>query len=165
MRKTLLTTVMLATLLAGATGSPIAVAQGSTDAELELFEHKMQRHHERKKFQIMRALSALDLSDDQKATIKSIRDSNQATAEANRETGKALRQQIRQALQEEVVDEAGVKVLVAQAAELRAEQMIRMAHVKKQILATLTDAQKVKLEKMKQRRIAKMKRWQEENEF
>ena len=162
MKKQLLTLAMLGSLLAGA---PAAIAQNSGDDELDLFEHKMQRHHERKRFQMMRALSALDLSDEQKANIKSIKESHQATAKANRETARSLRQQIRQALKAEVIDEATVKVLVAQAAELRAEQMIKRETIKKQVLASLTDAQKAKLEKMKQKRIAKMKRWQEENEF
>lgn len=162
MKKSLLTFALLGTLF---TAAPAAMAQGSGDPELDLFEHKMQRHHERKRFQIMRALSALDLSDEQKASIKSIKESNQATAEASREQGRSIRKQVRQALKDDVIDETNVKVLVAQAAELRAEQMIRLANVKKQIFATLTDEQKAKLEKMKQKRIAKMKRRYEDSEF
>lgn len=92
----------------------------------------------------------LDLSDEQQAKLKQIR-------ESHRESTKALRQQIRaemqtlhQANQGATFDEALVSQKLAEIAPLRAKLMAAEFKIRQEMLSVLTPEQKTKLEQSRE---------------
>ncbi len=104
-----------------------------------------------------RAFAQLDLSEQQKASLEALKEANKDTMKASHQTIKSLKEQMRPLLEAEVIDENAVKNLTAQIADLKAEQMIKMASLKKQAIGYLTEEQKMKLEEMKEKRENKRK--------
>ncbi len=97
-----------------------------------------------------KVFSRLDLSEEQKQSIWLIRSENQDSMQSIKSSIRPLKQQLHNILSAENVDEMAVKVLTAEIAELKSDQIILMSSIKKQIFALLNDVQKTKLEKMKE---------------
>jgi Spy/CpxP family protein refolding chaperone len=97
-------------------------------------------------------LRALDLTEDQKASLKSIMQEEREASEPQREQVRAVRQQIRQLLDSGKADPAEVGRLTIQAHTLG--QQLREQHKRafERFEAQLTPEQKAKLDQMKQER-------------
>ncbi len=115
------------------------------------------RGHRSKNF-IRHAFAKLDLTDEQKASIKSIKQSEMQKNEATREQLIDLKLEMRKQLKADNVDEAQVKALSAQVSELKADLTISRAKAKKQMIALLTEEQQAKLKKMTDKRRERMKK-------
>lgn len=99
-----------------------------------------------------RGFRALDLTDDQKASLKSIMQEQRKASEPQREQIRAVRQQIRTLLDSGKADPAEVGRLTIQAHTLG--QQLREQHKRafEQFEAQLTPEQKAKLDQMKEER-------------
>lgn len=99
-----------------------------------------------------RGLRGLDLTDEQKASLKSIMEDQRKVSEPQREQIRALRDQIRQQLDSGKADEAQIGQLSIQAHALG--QQLREAHKRafERFEAQLTPEQKAKLDQMKDER-------------
>jgi len=106
---------------------------------------------------LRRAFGHLDLSDEQKDSLKSLKENNKDTMKASKVAMKPLKKQMHELLSAESLDETAIKDLSIQIAEKKADHMILMASIKKQAIALLTDEQRVELKKMKQKREKKMR--------
>lgn len=101
---------------------------------------------------IHRAIDQLDLSEDQKASIAALRESHQASRQSHRESMKNLRQQKRELKRSSPVDEAAIRSLNQQIAELKSEQEIHRAKAREEVKALLTEEQKAQLEEIRKNR-------------
>ena len=90
----------------------------------------------------------LDLSDDQKAQVKSIMDSHQAEFKAVGEKIAAAREAMRTVLEAETLDESAVRAKSVEVAAAEADAAILGAKVRAQTLQVLTSEQ---LSKLKER--------------
>ncbi|WP_196140049.1 Spy/CpxP family protein refolding chaperone [Aliikangiella sp. G2MR2-5] len=148
----------IATLLSTAIMSlPTVYAKADDDGEnVREFPGKMHRmegrHHGFK-----RMLAHVGLTDEQKSQIHQLKESNKEAVEARHEKIHELKMQIHQLLKGDEIDRQAVKNLSYQVADLKVEQAIMHAGLKKQVLAMLTDEQKSKMEEMKKKRIERMK--------
>jgi periplasmic protein CpxP/Spy len=98
---------------------------------------------------------SLDLSDDQKAQLKKIRDARQAEFKAAREKIGAARQGMRQLLEAETIDEAAIRARSQEVAAAEAELGILSAKLRRESMQILTAEQ---LAKLKERRDARGQR-------
>ncbi|TQV88780.1 Spy/CpxP family protein refolding chaperone [Aliikangiella coralliicola] len=103
------------------------------------------------------AFSHLDLSDEQKSALKSLKNSNKETIQAGREAMRSLKKEMKALLMAETIDEAAVKSLSTTIAAQKADQLILFANLKKQAIALLTDEQKAQLDEMKAKRQERMR--------
>ena len=109
---------------------------------------------------IEKLVDKLDLSDEQAAEIKAIRE--QAKSERlDRKDAMADRYEHRRELMDAVhngASEREVRKLVEQQNEQRLEQILARAEVHQQMLAVLNDEQRVELEELREKRLEKMDR-------
>ena len=100
-------------------------------------------------------LRGLDLTDDQKAQMKAIREANRSKVQPIREALKANQAKLREATANGAFDEAAVSAIANEQAGLKAQLTVERARVMSQTFALLTDEQKAKAaearEKMKER--------------
>ena len=106
--------------------------------------------------QLRRALSRLDLSEDQKASIKALFESNKDSMQAERETLRAARQALRAQMQSESFDEAAIRNLAGQAGAAEVEMAVARASLHNQVRQLLTDEQRGQLKEMQARRMERM---------
>ena len=99
-----------------------------------------------------RGLRALDLTDDQKAALKSIMDEQRKISEPQREQMRAVRQQVRTLLDSGKADPAEVGRLTIQAHTLGLQLREQHKRAFEKFEAQLTPEQKAKLDQMKQER-------------
>ncbi len=104
------------------------------------------------------ALKQLNLTEEQKSTLKSLKESNATGREEKRATMEKLHQEMAELLHADTIDEAAIKALSAKLADLRAEEMIFHAKMRQQVMSILTEEQKAQLKQMKQKRVERMKR-------
>jgi|GEM_PF-3059701 len=155
-------TVFISTAFATAlVGSTMVKGHDSEEREFRRMEHKMHHRHEHMRHGFMRAFAQLDLSEEQKTKLKALKAGNQDVAETRRESLHNIESQIQQLMKADAIDDAQIKALTSQAAELKADQLIFAANMKKQAIAILTDEQREKFDAMKAKREAKMRRWRE----
>ncbi len=105
-----------------------------------------------------RAFAKLDLSEDQKAQLKVLKESGKNGNEQTREQIIDLKLKIKGLLSADVIDEAAVKSTSMELASLKSSQAIKHAKMRKQALAILTDEQRAKFEQMKNKRKMRMKK-------
>ncbi|MFT6731995.1 MAG: Spy/CpxP family protein refolding chaperone [Polaribacter sp.] len=102
---------------------------------------------------VMKLLSKLDLSDEQRVEIKALIQNGMESTKAQRETLKSMHHQMKALTQAEAVDETGIKSLTLEMANLKSDLMIARLNKHHQISSLLNDEQKEKMDKMKQHRI------------
>ena len=129
----------------------LALAVAGTGA-LALANEGEGRHFRGRGPGIYSGLRALDLTDDQKASLKSIMQEERQASEPQREQMRSLREQIRGLLDSGKADPAEVGRLTIQAHTLG--QQLREQHKRafEKFEAQLTPEQKAKLDQMKQER-------------
>ena len=107
---------------------------------------------------LRRALSQLDLDDEQQKLLKTLREDNKQKLQATRSEIRPLKKQMHNLLSSDNIDEAAVKDLSRQIADKKSEQMLLMASIRQQAIAILSDEQKADLEEMRSKRLQKMKK-------
>jgi len=108
-----------------------------------------------------RMLEALQLSDEQKATIDGWFAANRESARSLHESMREQRQLLRDAAQTQPFDEAAVRFQAQELAKLQAEMIVQRAAVRNQVSSVLTAEQKAKLEELKEQRKARFNEWRE----
>ena len=130
-------------------GAMLAIAQttdGGTDKKMgKRGGHKMGKMH-RGGGMMFRGL---DLTENQKAQMKSIREASKATTAPLREAMKANRQKLTEATANGAFDEAQVTAIANEGAAIKAQMTVQREKVKSQMFAGLTAEQKVKAAEMK----------------
>lgn len=96
----------------------------------------------------------LDLSDDQKAQVKSIVDSHQAEFKAVGDKMRAAREGMRALIEADTLDEAAVRAKSVEVAAAEADAAILNAKVRAQTLQVLTAEQQAKLKELQASREA-----------
>lgn len=96
----------------------------------------------------------LDLSDDQKAQVKSIMNSHQAEFKAAGEKIGAAREALRQLLEADSIDESAIRAKSVEAANAEADAAILGAKVRAQTLQVLNSEQLAKLKELQAARPA-----------
>ena len=97
-------------------------------------------------------LRGLDLTDEQKAQVKAIRETNKQSIAPLFEAMKANRQKLNEATANGNFDEGAVTAIAAEHGSIAAQMLVARERVKAQTFAILTDEQKTKLAAMKQNR-------------
>lgn len=142
-----------------ASNAALAHPKFESEAEKTEFKEKMRHgmHHRKEgRRDLMRAaFKKLDLSDKQKEQLKAIKSANKGEFKAKRKEMHQLKTQIHQLTEAEQIDEGAIKALSLQIAELKAEQVIKSAQMKQEMMKVLTDEQKAKLAEMKEERKAR----------
>jgi periplasmic protein CpxP/Spy len=161
-KKKLFTTAA-AVLLSGLVLTGSAIAHPDNEERTVSQKHMKKKHREHRHdmggmHRLHRAFQHLDLSGEQKDSLKSLKESNKDTMIAAKSSMKPLKKEMHELLMAEDIDEASVRNLSVQIAEKKADHMIMMASIKKQAIAILTDEQRAELKKMKEKRDTKMKR-------
>jgi len=100
----------------------------------------------------------LDLTDDQKAQIKTITDSHQAEFKAAGEKIGAAREGLRKLLMADAIDETAIRAKSVEVANAEADASILGAKVRAQTLQVLTSEQLAKLKEMQAKREAQPRR-------
>lgn len=107
----------------------------------------------------------LDLTDEQKAQMKTIRQASKESTKSIREQMKANRQKLQTLSESGTFDEAQVKAIAAEQGNLSAQMIVEKEKVKTQMLAILTPEQKAKAAEMKaqfkQKREERKQKWAE----
>ena len=107
----------------------------------------------------------LDLTDEQKAQMKAIRQASKETSKPIREQMKANRQKLQTLSESGTFDEAQVQAIAAQQGSLSAQMIVAKEKVKAQMFNILTPEQKTKAAEMKaqfqQKRQERMQKRQE----
>ena len=107
----------------------------------------------------------LDLTDEQKAQMKAIRQASKETSKPIREQMKANRQKLQTLSESGTFDEAQVQAIAAQQGSLSAQMIVEKEKVKAQMFNILTPEQKTKAAEMKaqfqQKRQERMQKRQE----
>ena len=110
----------------------------------------------------------LDLTDEQKAQMKTIMQANKETVKPIREQMKANREKLQTLSESGNFDEAQVQAIANQQGALSAQMIVAKEKIKAQMLAILTPAQKAKAAEMKanfkQKREERKQKWQERRE-
>lgn len=103
-----------------------------------------------------RMFKHMDLTDDQKAQMKAIGQANRESTKTLREQIKANRQQLQQMTENGQFDEAAVSAVAQQQGQLHAQMIVAKEKVKAQMFNVLTNEQKTKLAQMKAEHKQKM---------
>ena len=108
-------------------------------------------------------LQQLQLSDDQRAQIKTIfsgaRETIQPLAQQVREKHAALRD----AAQAQPFDETSVRAQTQEIADIQAQLMFARAQVRNQLLGVLTDEQKARLSELRAERLQQFQEWRKQH--
>jgi protein CpxP len=99
-----------------------------------------------------RGFRGLDLTDDQKAQLKSIAESHRDEFRAAREKGRAAHNGMRALLEAETLDEAAIRAKSTEIAVAEADAMILNAKVRRESLQVLTPEQQAKLKERRSSR-------------
>jgi protein CpxP len=145
--------ITLAAALALAVAVPFAIAQ-SKDATGQPQRHSEGRGHGKRGGGRMAGayFRNLDLTDEQKAQMKSIRESHSQNLRPLMEQIRAKRHEIRQASADGSVNESLVTQKLVEIAPLEAKLMGERSRLHKEMLSVLTPEQKAKLEQSREQR-------------
>ena len=102
----------------------------------------------------------LDLSDDQKAQLKKIRDARQAEFKATLEKVRTARQGMRQLVQADAINEGAIRAKSQEVAAAEAELAILNAKLRKESMQILTADQLAKLKERAEKRGQRQRRQQ-----
>jgi protein CpxP len=119
-------------------------------ASIAAIAQSKREHHGGRGFGGGRMFSQLDLTDEQKASMKKIRESHSETLKALHQQVRTEMQALHQAQQGGTFDEAQVSQKLAQIAPLRAKLMAEEFKIRQESLAVLTAEQKAKLDSLRQ---------------
>lgn len=103
------------------------------------------------------ALRGLDLTDEQKAKVKEIMESNKAALEPTMSAMKENRSKLHDLSKDGTFDQAQVEALANEQGDLVAKTIVQKESVKAQIFAILTDEQKAKAAEMRTKFEGRMK--------
>ncbi len=148
--KNMITGSVLSTLLLTFMGTALAQDPGKDFADAA----KKDRHHQRGNQsmpaveQMMRGIRHLDLSDNQKASIKSIMKGLKAEERPLAKEMKSGHEQLKELIKAESFDELAVTALAEQEGALAAERLIIASRAMSAVYGQLTDEQRVELETM-----------------
>lgn len=95
------------------------------------------------------ALRGLDLTDEQKAKVKEVIETNRTSFEPTIKAMKENRAKLHDLSKDGTFDQAQVEALAKEQGDLVAQSIVQKEGVKAQIFATLTDEQKVKAAEMR----------------
>ena len=169
--------LMVAALVAGMTAGGVGLAQagdhrgsngdGGKHGYHHGSHHDMEHGGKHGGKMLGRALRKLDLSDEQKAQLKEVREAAQNESKPLRDTMHDQRRAEREALAAGA-DEKTLKKLARDSADTRVELMLHGREVRERMMAVLTAEQKQQLQEMKAEheanRAERMKKWQERKE-
>ncbi len=118
---------------------------------------KSERHHNHSDKKptikkVMKQLSKLDLTDDQKTEIKVVVKSGLEKSKGKWQAMRELKKQMKALKHAEPLDEQAIKSLSAEMADIKSDLMIMHINKRKQVTSLLTDEQKEKFKKMKHKR-------------
>ena len=111
--------------------------------------------------QLRQALSRLDLSEDQKSSIKALFESNKDLMQAEREALRTAREALRVQMQNDTFDEAAIRNLAGQVGSAEVEIAVARASLHNQVVQLLTDEQRGQLKEMKAQRMERMEQRRE----
>lgn len=103
-----------------------------------------------------RMFKQLDLTEDQKAQMKAIREQSRESTKSLREQMKANRQQLQQLTDNGQFNEASVAAVAQQQGQIHAQMIVAKEKVKAQMFNVLTAEQKAKVAQLKAERKQKM---------
>jgi protein CpxP len=107
------------------------------------------RHHFGKRGGYGFMFRGIDLTDDQKAQMKAIREANKAQTAPLMEAMKANRQKMQEATANGMFDEGTVTVIANEQAAIMAKMTVERERVRSQMFGILTAEQKAKMAEMK----------------
>jgi periplasmic protein CpxP/Spy len=139
----------VAVVLAMVVGVSFAMAQSTGEKSGDKFARRGERHHFARgegRGGFGRMFRNLDLTDEQKAKFKQIRESHSAAMKSLHEQIRTETQALHQANQGSTFDETLVSQKLAQIAPLRAKLMAEEFKIHQEMLSVLTPEQKTKLE-------------------
>lgn len=99
----------------------------------------------------------LDLTDDQRAQLRKIREARQNEFKAAGEKLRAAREGMRQLMDADSINESAIRAKAAEVAAAEAEMAILSARVRQESLQILTSEQQAKLKEFREHRGAQMK--------
>jgi protein CpxP len=152
--KNMITGSILSTLLLTFMGTALAQDTGKDFAD----SAKKGRHHQRGNQsmpaveQMMRGIRHLDLSDEQKANIRSIMKNLKAEERPLAKETKAGHEQLKELIKAESFDELAVTALAEHEGALTAERLIIASRAMSAVYGQLTDEQRMKLGTMATKR-------------
>ncbi len=94
----------------------------------------------------------LDLSDAQTEAVKAIFEANKEDLKANFEAGRTLREELQALLDADSLDEAALADIAEREGDLAEERILLTGSVAAQVMAELTDEQKVELQALRAER-------------
>ena len=95
-------------------------------------------------------LRYLDLTDDQRESIRTIVREHRENGAASRQALRAAQRKLRDAVTAEVVNETTIRAAAAEAASLRADAAVRRAEMHVAVLAVLTTDQRAELSQLRE---------------
>jgi len=156
-RHILLATVLATTLGMGTAATAFAEGKGESRGHKghHGHKHKGMKSGKRGGKSMMRIAKKLELTDEQKASLKGFREADAEKNNALREQSKAIRTEMK-ALDTSSADyETAVAAIADKEANIARDRFIQRAAAKKQFDSVLTAEQKNKLDEMKAKRAAK----------
>jgi protein CpxP len=110
------------------------------------------KHHGGRGPNLERLADRLDMTEQQRAEIKTMLDDSRQQMKGLREQMRANRAQLRDLTQQAEFDEAAVRNVADEQGDLKAEMIVLRARQRHEMKAVLTDEQRVKLDEMWQRK-------------
>jgi len=155
--KNMMTGTVLTTLMLAFTGTALAQDPVTDPADAT----KKGRQHQRGNQsmpgvdRMMRGIMHLDLSDEQRASFKTIMKGLKAEERLLAKEMKSGHEQLKELIKAESFDEQAVASLAEQEGALAAERLIIASRAMSEVYGQLTDEQRAELEIMAEKRIAK----------
>lgn len=137
-------------------GSSVKVTAGPYHKEGH--NHSHEHEHEQvgrgvNVVRVMRHLSKLDLTDQQQSDIKSLIKSGIEESKTQRESLNEMHGQMKKLMDTDAIDEAAIKALSAEMANIKSDLAILRLNKKQQVAALLNDEQRAKLKEMRHKRM------------
>ncbi len=108
-------------------------------------------HHDKKNHYKQKLYKKLELTEAQKVQIKANKEQRHAQMKVTKERMRTLKKQINEVMQQENLDQARLRSLLQQEADLKAEKMAQKHAAGREFRAMLSDEQRVKLAEFKAR--------------
>src|SRR5690606_18588829 len=148
MKKAIIGILAIAVLAMGGLLVFAQSSEGVADGGAKKMDRKG-RHHFGKRGGHGFMFRGIDLTDEQKAQMKTIREANRTQTAPLREAMKANRQKMREATANGMFDEATVTMLANEQAAVMAKMTVERERVRSHLFGILTAEQKAKMAEMK----------------
>jgi len=139
-------------LLLSFVGFSTTVFAGSQYRENQKMERYQKGEPKINMQRIMRHLSKLDITDEQRASIKALLKKQMETNKPKHQQLKTFRMQMKELKKADTLDEQAVRKTSSQIAQLKSDLMISRHKNRQAVKALLSDEQRQKLEEMKAKR-------------